>query len=146
MQAPFSDPFSGIELASTPLPLVGREMEMQIVRSMLTGVAHAAQGGPHALIISGDIGIGKSRLLEEICRAASALDFTVLAGNAYESGCMFPYLPFIEALRPSLRSASIADLYDYIGLDATPGEQTTEDISLTGLPLATAFSQLFPDI
>ncbi len=146
MQAPFSDPFSGIELASTPLPLVGREMEMQIVRSMLTGVAHAAQGGPQALIISGDIGIGKSRLLEEICRAAGDLDFIVLAGRAYESGCMFPYLPFIEALRPALRAASIAELRTYVGLDTEPGEQAPEDISLTGLPLATAFSQLFPDI
>ena len=146
MHAPFSDPFSSIELASKPLPLAGREMELQIVRSMLTGIAHAAQGGPHALIISGDIGIGKSRLLEEICRLASDLGFTVLAGSAYESGCMFPYLPFIEALRPALRSASIEDLRDYIGLDAMPVEQIPEDISLTGLPLATAFSQLFPDI
>jgi DNA-binding CsgD family transcriptional regulator/tetratricopeptide (TPR) repeat protein len=146
MQAPFSDPFSGIELASTSLPLVGREMEMQIVRSMLTGVAHGAQGGPQALIISGDIGIGKSRLLEETCRVASDLDFTVLGGRAYESGCMFPYLPFIEALRPTLRAASIAELRAYVGLDTEPGEQAPEDISLTGLPLATAFSQLFPDI
>jgi predicted ATPase/DNA-binding CsgD family transcriptional regulator len=121
-------------------------MEMQIARSMLTGVAHAAQGGPQALIISGDIGIGKSRLLEEMCRAAGDLNFIVLAGRAYESGCMFPYLPFIEALRPALRAASIAELRTYVGLDTEPGEQAPEDISLTGLPLATAFSQLFPDI
>jgi DNA-binding CsgD family transcriptional regulator/predicted negative regulator of RcsB-dependent stress response len=146
MQAPFSDPFSGIELASTPLPLVGREMEMQIVHSMLTGVARGVQGGPQAIIISGDIGIGKSLLLEETCRAASDLNFTVLAGRAYESGCMFPYLPFIEALRPVLRAASLAELRSYVGLDTEPGEQAPEDISLTGLPLVTAFSQLFPDI
>jgi predicted ATPase/DNA-binding CsgD family transcriptional regulator len=146
MQAPFSDPFSGTELVSASLPLVGRAMETQMMLTMLTSVAHGAQGGPQALMISGDLGIGKSRLLEEMCRAAGDLDFTVLAGRAYESGCMFPYLPFIEALRPALRSASIAELRTYVGLDSESGEQAPNGLSLTGLPLATAFSQLFPDI
>lgn len=146
MQAPFLDPFPGGRSAGQTLPLVGREMEMHIVRSTLTGIVHATAGSPRALILSGDIGSGKSRLLEEICSAADELGFTTLTGSAYESGGLFPYLPFIEAFRPVLRSTPSLELRDYLGLDHEQGESADADLSLTGLPLATAFSQLFPDI
>jgi DNA-binding CsgD family transcriptional regulator len=146
MQAPFFDPFPGQGPADNALPLAGREMEMQIVRSTLTGVVRETPGSPHALILSGDPGIGKSRLLEEICRASGEPGFRVLMGSAYESGCLFPYLPFIEALRPVLRSASLPQLRAYLGLDSEAGEQAGADLSLIGPPLVTAFSQLFPDL
>lgn len=146
MQAPFFDPFPGGGPTGQALPLAGREMEMQIVRSSSSSVAHAMAGSPHALMLSGDIGIGKSRLLEEICRVTEEAGFRVLTGSAYESGCLFPYLPFIEALRPALRSASTPQLRDYLGLDHPPDEQASANLSLTGLPLATAFGQLFPEI
>src|SRR4051812_7757503 len=104
MRAPFVDPLSGLELLNKTLPLVGREMEMQIISSILDTVAHARLGGARALIISGDVGVGKSRLVEEMCLAAARQDFLVMESSAYESGGMFPYLPFIEALRPIIRS------------------------------------------
>jgi predicted ATPase len=147
MQAPFFDPFSGDRPAGQTLPLAGREMEMHLMHSTLTGVLQETPGGPRALILSGDIGIGKSRLLDELCRMAGERGLSVLTGSAYESGCLFPYLPFLEALRPALRAAATAELRDYLGLDHTADEpQAAANLSLTGLPLLTAFSQLFPEL
>ena len=103
MQAPFADPLSGLELFAKPLPLVGRDSEFQLISTLLDTVALDRQVGARALTISGEMGVGKSRLLAEMCVEARARGFRVLEGRAYESGAMFPYLPFIEALRPVLR-------------------------------------------
>lgn len=147
MQAPFFDPFPGQGQPGQALPLAGREMEMHLIHSMLTGVLQETPSSPRALILSGDIGIGKSRLLDELCQLAAQLGLSVLVGSAYESGCLFPYLPFLEALRPALRAATTAELHDYLGLDQSAEEPgVAANLSLTGLPLLTSFSQLFPEI
>jgi predicted ATP-dependent serine protease len=67
MQAPFADPLSGLELLAKTLPLVGRDTEMQVISALLDTVALDSPVGARALMISGDMGIGKSRLLAEMC-------------------------------------------------------------------------------
>src|SRR5712692_11396324 len=162
MQAPFADPLSGLELPGKDLPLVGRETEMYIIRALLDTVALNRPTGARALTISGDIGVGKSRLLAELYTEARVRGFRVLEGRTYESGRMFPYLPFIEALRPILHSSPVegAELAErlsilrrYTGLDSvsslidtspstalqadeyqTSISDTVESISLTGAP------------
>src|SRR5712692_2816458 len=171
MQAPFADPLSGLELPGKDLPLVGRETEMYIIRALLDTVALNRPTGARALTISGDIGVGKSRLLAELYTEARVRGFRVLEGRTYESGRMFPYLPFIEALRPILHSSPVegAELAErlsilrrYTGLDAasrgsqsgamqadeyqTSISDTVESISLTGAPLVAALARLFPDL
>src|SRR5437667_8064659 len=116
MQAPFADPLSGLDVLNKTLPLVGRESEMQLIRFLLNTVLLDVPTGARALTISGEMGVGKSRLLAEIYAEARALGFRVLEGHAYTAGSMFPYLPFIEALRPVLRSASPGQLRHYMGL------------------------------
>lgn len=150
MQAPFVDPFSGLDAPGKALPLVGREGETRVIRSLLENVASRAPVGVQALIMSGEVGIGKSRLLEAMCTMAANRGFVVLEGRAYESGSMFPYLPFIEALRPLIRSSSRDTLRRYLGIDP-PSEDDfpgppAEIISLVGPPLVTAFCQLFPEL
>ncbi len=83
MQAPFADPLSGLELLTKPLPLVGRDLEMQLICALLDTVALDRQVGARALTISGDMGVGKSRLLAEMCVEARARGFRVLEGRAY---------------------------------------------------------------
>src|SRR5712692_3537312 len=145
MQAPFADPLSGLELLAKSLLLVGRDTEMQVISALLDTVALDKPVGARALTISGDMGIGKSRLLAEMCREARARGFRVLEGRTYESGGMFPYLPFIEALRPVLRSSSVGQMRRYVGLD-TADSTSTEEISLIGPPLVTALARLFPEL
>src|SRR2546421_1121320 len=148
MQAPFADPLSGLELLTKPLPLVGRDLEMQLMCTLLDTVALDRQVGARALTISGEMGVGKSRILAEMCVEARARGFRVLEGRAYESGAMFPYLPFMEALRPVLRSSTAKQLRRYVGIeegDSTPSSITTT-IFLMGTPLVTALSSLFPEL
>src|SRR5260370_562239 len=139
MRAPFVDPFSGLELLNKALPLIGREREIQLIRSVLDNAALGIPAGARALIVSGEVGIGKSRLLEEMCTLAAEHGFTVIEGHAYESGSMFPYLPFIEALRPIIRSSSREELRRYVALAPSQSENPfnypPEIISLLGLPL-----------
>src|SRR5437870_9717071 len=153
MQAPFADPLSGLEQLTQFLPLVGRETEMQVICSLLDTVALERPVGARALTISGDIGVGKSRLLEEMYIQGRTRGFRVLEGRTYESGAMFPYLPFIEALRPVIRTSTTEELRHYAGLTHSPGDlQATgehetrpplaEVTSLTGTPLVAALAHL----
>jgi DNA-binding CsgD family transcriptional regulator/tetratricopeptide (TPR) repeat protein len=148
MQVPFADPLSGLELLSKTLPLVGRDTEMQLICALLDTVALDRPVGARALTISGDVGVGKSRLLAEMCVQGSVRGFRVLEGRTYETGAMFPYLPFIEALRPVLRSSSVQQLRLYSGLDHKDDSQRPIDapISLTGTPLVAALARLFPEL
>src|SRR5438105_1585508 len=116
MQAPFADPLSGIEPLAGPLPLVGREAEMRVMCALLETVALQKPAGARALMLSGDVGVGKSRLLAEMCSEARSRDFRVLDGRTYEAGASFPYLPFIEALRPVIRSSDSEALRYLVGL------------------------------
>lgn len=154
MQAPFADPLSGIELTSRPLPLFGREGEMQLLCNLLDTVALDRSYGPRALILSGETGIGKTRLLAEMCQEADKRDFHLLEGRAYEISQSFPYMPFVEALRPVIRSSSLKRLRTLVGLDTTadnwqPDENdfdTRISISPTGSPMVAALARLFPEL
>ena len=147
MQAPFADPFSGFESLAKSLPLVGRDSELRLLCSLLDTVALNRQAGARAVTISGEVGVGKSRLLAEMCVEASSRGFRVLQGHAYEASAMFPYLPFMDALRSVLRSASPQQLRQYVGLDDEYTESNSSNqISLYGAPLVTALSSLFPEL
>src|SRR5712691_4389663 len=149
MQAPFADPLSGLELLSGSLPLVGREAQMQAIRAVLDTVALDRQIGARAVMISGGMGMGKSRLLAEMYLEARARGFRVLEGRTYESGGMFPYLPFIEALRPVIRTSTTEELRHYAGLDDEGDESHSSidaPISLMGTPLVAALASLFPEL
>ncbi|MFL5665222.1 MAG: ATP-binding protein, partial [Ktedonobacteraceae bacterium] len=121
MQAPLADPLVGLDNLNKALPLVGRSTEMQVIDFLLNTIQFDLPAGARALTISGEIGVGKSRLLAEMYTAAHKLGFRVLEGRTYPSGNMFPYLPFIEALRPLLRSSSQGRLRHYMGLSTSPG-------------------------
>ncbi|HLI09017.1 MAG TPA: AAA family ATPase [Ktedonobacteraceae bacterium] len=159
MQAPFADPLTGLEPQHGALPLVGREAEIALLRSILVAVASDLPVGARALTISGEVGSGKTRLLAEMCAAAREGGFRVLEGRAYEPGNRFPYFPFIEALRPLLRGTPRARLRSYLGLgERAQGEangQSNESgnietaapiIPLSGTPLVAALASLFPEL
>ncbi|HKV58596.1 MAG TPA: AAA family ATPase [Ktedonobacteraceae bacterium] len=152
MQAPFADPLSGIELISRPLPLVGREGEMQLICNLLDTVEFQRTYGARALIMSGETGIGKTRLLAEMCQEASRRGFHLLEGHAYEVSKLFPYMPFTEALRPLIRASSVKSLRYLVGLDTIEASNTPDatdsdvSISLVGAPMAAALARLFPEL
>lgn len=83
------------------LPLVARQSELSVVR----GAVEAARGGHgEAVLITGEAGIGKTRLLDESRAVAVGQGMLALKGRAVESGGA--YRPLVEAFaRPATRFA-----------------------------------------
>jgi DNA-binding CsgD family transcriptional regulator len=75
--------------------LVARDDETRHLQAALAS-AEAGRGG--TVLITGEAGIGKSRLVRDTARAASARGFTILTGRAVAGGVPTPFRPFAEAL------------------------------------------------
>jgi class 3 adenylate cyclase len=86
--------------ASTP-PLVGRNRELSWLDGKLDD---ALLGRPQVVLLTGEPGIGKSRLLRELQRRATARGAEVSAGRCRE-GSTVPYLPFLRSFLPRLERA-----------------------------------------
>jgi DNA-binding SARP family transcriptional activator len=79
---------------------VGREREL----SELTEALHDATGGQGRLcLLTGEPGIGKSRLAEELARHARAQGAEVLVGRCWEAGGAPAFWPWVQSLRSYLR-------------------------------------------
>ena len=73
----------------------------------LKAAAGAAQAGQFAaLLVSGEAGIGKTRLAEETCNYAHGLGFEVAAGRCLDTHSRVSYFPFIQVFRHLARRAS----------------------------------------
>src|SRR5690349_18771387 len=81
----------------------GRQQEL----AMLAGQFEEASASRlRVVLIAGEPGIGKTRLLQEFASLAEKRGALVLRGGASETEGMPPYLPFLEALGSYIRAAS----------------------------------------
>jgi len=79
--------------------MVGRDKELDQLREFLRA---AIDGKGNTVLVSGEAGIGKTRLVKELEAYAESLGVKVLEGRClYE--CPTPFLPFREALRSVFR-------------------------------------------
>jgi DNA-binding CsgD family transcriptional regulator len=86
--------------------VVGRQAELDALDSALA----AALGGVGRLVfVSGEPGIGKSRLARELASRARTLGAMVMTGRAVPSGSSTPYRPLTEALLQALRDRPLDD-------------------------------------
>ena len=85
--------------------LVGRDREFA---RLLTMLGDAASRQAVVALISGDAGVGKTRLVTEVTRRATAEGFTVLSGHCAELGESVPYLPLADALRNATQAPGTA--------------------------------------
>jgi DNA-binding CsgD family transcriptional regulator/tetratricopeptide (TPR) repeat protein len=76
--------------------LVGRDGELTRLLGLLDD---ASEGRPSHALISGDAGVGKTRLVAELATRAADRGFLVLSGRCAELGDSIPYLPLADALR-----------------------------------------------
>ncbi|MEV1044773.1 AAA family ATPase [Streptomyces sp. NPDC049916] len=91
-----------VETRSVNPVFVGRAEELA---SLTQGLARAASGEPQALLIGGEAGVGKTRLVEQFVAAAERRAAVVAVGACVEIGADgLPFAPFPTALR-SLRRA-----------------------------------------
>ena len=97
--------------------LVGRDEQMAALDAAFDSVR---QGGPTAVLLGGEAGVGKSRLVSEFGQAATAAGARVVTGGCLELGTDgLPFAPFTAVLR---------DLVHELGADAVasmlPGRTT----------------------
>ncbi|MFD5752430.1 AAA family ATPase [Streptomyces sp. NPDC127033] len=89
-----------VETRSLSPVFVGRSAEFTALTSAL---ARATAGEPQAVLVGGEAGVGKTRLIEELHRAACDDKAVVAIGGCVEIGADgLPFAPFSTALR-SLR-------------------------------------------
>ncbi|HEX3246727.1 MAG TPA: AAA family ATPase [Chloroflexota bacterium] len=101
--------------AYSPTPLVGRERELSALQAALR-LAGQGQGG--VVLLTGEPGIGKTRLALEIMQRARQNGWQVLFGSAYEAEGAPPYLPFSEAIREYVRGCPLSELESQLGAGA----------------------------
>ena len=81
-------------------PHRGREVEL----SMLTANSkRAAAGRGRTVVLTGEAGIGKSRLGHELAATLDPSEFQILEGTCQSYGGQSPYLPFLQVLEELLR-------------------------------------------
>jgi DNA-binding SARP family transcriptional activator len=109
-------------------PFVGRDRPFEL---LLRDLVSAEQGSGGLTLISGEPGIGKSRLAAELALEAERRGDLVLWGTSYEQDADFPYGELIEALEhhfahctPATRSSfaaqypQLASLVPSLGVDS----------------------------
>lgn len=106
---------------SSPV-LVGRSAELE---RLLAALDRAAAGHPTTVLIGGEAGIGKTRLVHEFSERARASGAIVLSGGSVRLGNDegLPFAPVVEALRGVLRSRGQAAIRQI--LDASTAELVT---------------------
>src|ERR1700685_512498 len=112
--------------------LVGRDAELARLRGLLRD---AAAGRAGTGLVSGDAGIGKSRLVTEAVQIAERDGFTVLCGQCAEIGDSVPYLPFADAFRtapPHIEKAVKAR--PVLALLLPDGDGQAQEADWSGLP------------
>jgi DNA-binding SARP family transcriptional activator/tetratricopeptide (TPR) repeat protein len=97
-----------------PTALVGRHAERARLIAALSEAEARRRG--RVILLTGEPGVGKTRLLAELIAAARQRGGTVLDGCAYEAESGRPYGPWIDALR-RLPPVSVGET---IGTDLAP--------------------------
>jgi len=88
-------------------PFVGRARELAQLQASL---AQLAEGHGGIVLVEGEPGIGKTRLLRELLREAQSRGLPLLATKCYEIERAMPYQPVIGLVSRALGSAGAADV------------------------------------
>ncbi|MBA2288359.1 MAG: AAA family ATPase [Ktedonobacteraceae bacterium] len=87
--------------------LIGRAGQLATLHLL---VEQAKRGEGHLALISGEAGIGKSRLVAEIKTSTTRQGFLVVQGNCFPADLTYPYAPLLDLLRSLFASRPAATL------------------------------------
>lgn len=91
--------------------LVGRATQ---VEQLIRALDWVRSGRGRVLTISGEAGIGKSRLVSEAISRATSQGFVWLQGNCYEPDRVLPYSPILELIRSYLAARPVEEWRRYL--------------------------------
>src|SRR6266487_258752 len=78
--------------------LIGRPSELAALQALIAQIGNAPG---QIVLISGEAGIGKSRLVAEAKMYAQEQHFLLLQGNCFPADRSYPYAPLLDLLRSS---------------------------------------------
>src|SRR6476660_6829110 len=104
---------------------VGRQEELSQLEDHLLAVN---RGDGRFVLLSGEAGMGKTRLATELARRARKLGCDVLWGSCSDAELVLPFLPFVEAVGNHL------------------GERDPTQVRTELGPAAEELAQLFPQL
>ena len=105
--------------------LIGRTAELSALRLL---VDQTRDGKGQTVLVSGEAGIGKSRLVTEARTYAAAQGFLLLQGQCFPTDRSCPYAPLLDLVRSHLATSSREEVVTEMG------------------SLASALSPLLPDL
>lgn len=120
---------------------VGRQRELEVVRA---AVERAVGGHGGLVMISGDAGVGKTRLAAEAGEHAERHGAFTLWGRCWEFGGAPPFWPWIEILRGRLRQISAEEMREQVDLGAAAIAQILPEVG-AALGDLSAASDLEPE-
>jgi len=94
---------------------IGRQRELDALAEALAGVE---EGRGRLLMVSGEPGIGKTRLLGELTALAQRKGVQVLWGRCHEREIAPPYWPWVQAIRAFAERITPAELAQAVGAGA----------------------------
>jgi tetratricopeptide (TPR) repeat protein len=100
--------------SKSPL-FVGRERELV---ALMAGLDDALAGRGALFLVSGEPGIGKSRLADELAARARAREARVIWGRCWEAGGAPAYWPWVQSLRSYVRDLDAEALRSQLGRGA----------------------------
>lgn len=108
----------------TPATLVGRERELKALGRLYDGSA----ARPRVVVVHGEAGVGKTRLVHEMAERARASGALVVGGRAHRFGAdSSPYLPLLSVLRELDTFCGSRELPELKGLIASVGAAVDAD-------------------
>src|SRR5438105_4627958 len=93
-------------------PFVGRHRELA---ALLRQLDEAERGRCSMVLLSGEPGIGKTRIAEELCASAHGRGVLVSWGHCFEGEGAPAFWPWVQILRAWVRSASTSGLQALLG-------------------------------
>ena len=94
-----------VRAPSLEASLIGRGAEWKALSEAWNA---AAAGARRVVLVEGEAGVGKSRLMDEFLRTAVAEGATVLRGRGYDATVTVPFAPMVEVLHEALPVPGLA--------------------------------------
>jgi len=95
--------------------VIGRSGELAAIERAF---AHVRDGHGLTIVVAGEAGVGKSRLVAEARARAEGLGFLCLQGQCFELDAVLPYAPLIDLLQTRVAGISAEELTSALGVAA----------------------------
>ena len=106
-------------------PFVGRHQELA---TLLGQLGEVEAGRSSIVLLSGEPGIGKTRIAEELCATAAERGAIVSWGQCFEGEGAPAFWPWVQIVRTWIRSNSAATLQTVLGPEAVDVAQIVPEL------------------